>query len=1244
MFDANLWREALSNRRLLILTVAFSALGGAATITQAFFLSRIVDGVFLQSKANVSDLLLALAGAILVRALLAAGGETAAHRLASGLMHDLRERLLAHLAALGPAQVDDERTGEVTAVLTSGVDSLEAYFSQYLPQLFSATLIPLAIFAVVLPADWPSALILIVTAPLIPLFMILIGRFADNLTQRQWRSLSLMSAHFLDVLQGLTTLKILGQSRQQAQNIARITEQYREATMGVLRIAFLSALVLELLSTLSVAIVAVAIGLRLLYGTMAFVDALFVLILAPEFYLPLRLLGQRFHAGMNGVAAAERIFAVLGLKIEDLRFKIGESQSLHNATIELQNVSYAYQEGRRPALHDVSLRIGPGEKVALVGASGAGKSTIASLLLGFIVPDNGRIVVTKENGTRISRINTDKEKSVSISVHQCPDNKAVTNWRGQIAWVSQNPALFYDTIAANIRLGRPEASQEEVIIAAKAAQAHDFITVLPQGYDTLIGEQGARLSGGQAQRLALARAFLQDAPFLILDEPTAHLDPQTEADLQTATEALLHGRSALIIAHRLQTITQADKIVVLENGRVVQTGTHEELIRQEGVYQKLMGEHPASSVIRHPSSVNRQSSIVNRQSSISNLQSPVSNLQSPIRHLLTLLQPYKSRIALAVLLGALTIGSSVSLLATSAYLISAAALQPSIAELSVAIVGVRFFGLSRGVFRYLERLVSHGVTFRLLARLRVWFYQALEPLAPARLQQFRSGDLLARIVADIETLEDFYIRVVAPPLVAVVVAVGVGVWTAVYNPLLALTLLFFLILAGVGLPLLIWQLSEKPGKAVIVHRADLHVRLVEMVQGLADLTVLGQNGRFQSRIEQISRQLTAAQNRMAAISGLHAGLSTLLSNGGMAAVLALAIPLVVQGQIDGVYLAGLALAALAAFEATQPLPQAAQQLTGSRQAISRLLEIVTVPPAVSEPIQSRVHSKTSLDFEKLETGDWRQGVSSTSASLSTSLKSPVSESNEKVDNERTLTVRHLSFSYEDGPPVLADVSFDLPPGKRLAIVGPSGAGKTTLLNLLLRFWEFDQGEIMLDGRSLTSYPSDGVRRCFGVIHQNTYLFNGSVRDNLRLANPQADQSAIEAAARQAQIHEFIASLPEGYETAVGELGRQLSGGQRQRLAIARALLRDAPILLLDEPTANLDALTAGQILGTITAVSANRSLLLITHQLSGLEGMDEIVVLENGRVVERGQHQQLIDQQGLYYRLWSLQNQILETK
>jgi ATP-binding cassette subfamily C protein CydCD len=1210
LFDKNLWREAQANRFALLLTATLGVLGGGATIGQAYFLSRIVNAVFLrgQSLAEVMPLVWGLLTAVTIRTLLAAGQDTASHRIAVIIKADLRRRLLAHIHAFGPIGAHDERTGELTAVLTNGIDALEAYFSQYLPQLLIATLVPFAVLVIVFPTDWLTAVIFLITAPLIPLFMVLIGRFAETLTQQQWGLLSQMSAHFLDVLQGLTTLKILGRSAAQAKNIARITRQYQDVTMGALRIAFISALALELLSTLSVAIVAVAIGLRLLNGGMTFGAAFFVLILAPEFYLPLRMLGQRFHAGMDGTAAAQRIFEILDRPAPEMEEDTAVT-SLQSAAIQLENVSYAYSDDR-PALHDINLTIEPGQHVALVGVSGAGKSAIANLLLGFITPDNGRLLISAENGTRVSRMDTVKPseatKSASTGVHLPPNKNfqpaTAANWRGQIAWVPQTPYLFHDTIAANMRLGRPSANQTDIIAAAQAARIHDFIASLPDGYETVIGERGARLSGGQAQRLALARAFLQDAPFLILDEPTAHLDPATEADLQAATKTLLNGRTALIIAHRLNTIAHVDNIVVLDNGRIVQTGTHNDLIQQDGVYKKLAEEPVISN--RLPA-ITHQPSAISHHTPPAIRHAPSPTPHAPFRHLLTLLKPYQKRIALSVLLGAVTIGSSIGLLATSSYLISAAALQPSIAELGVAIVGVRFFGLTRGVFRYLERLVSHGVTFRLLARLRVWFYEAIEPLAPARLQQFRSGDLLARVVADIDTLQNFFLRVVSPPIVALLIALGVGGWTAVFDIRLALILWLFLALAGVGTPLLTGQLSRRLSVQAITLRAQLNTQIVDATQGLADLMAFGQDARFRANTHQTSLGLTAVQKKMAGIHGLHAGLSVLFSNGGMAAMLIFAIPLVSNGQIDGVYLAGLALASLAAFEAVQPLPLAAQQLSGSLEAARRLLDLVNTQPTVIPPANP--------------------------APPPAAPAAPAAPA---------LTLQNVAFSYDDNLPALENVSFDLPPGKRLAIVGPSGAGKTTLLNLLLRFWEFDDGEMRVNGRSLRAHNPDDIRRLFGVIRQNTYLFNGSIHDNLLLARPDANMTTIEAAAQAARIHNFIASLPDGYQTGVGELGLQLSGGERQRLAIARALLQDAPILLLDEPTANLDAITAGHILDTILNLANNRSLLLITHRLTGLEVMDEILVLENGRVVERGQHHELLTKRGLYYRLWQLQNSI----
>ncbi len=1179
------------SRLALTITILTGFLAGFLTIGQAWYLSLTIDGVFLASRSLIQvipwlRLLLFIIGG---RAFLAWINEVSANAIAVRIKSDLRERLFTHLLDLGPAFSRGERTGELTATVVEGVEALDSYFSQYLPQLAVSTLVPLSILVFVFPLDPLSGLVLLLTAPLIPLFMYLIGKGAEIVTQRQYETLGRLSAHFLDSLQGLTTLKLFGQSKAHTRSIAQVSQQFRDTTMSVLRVTFLSALALELIATLGTAIVAVEIGLRLLYGRMDFQEALFLLVLAPEFYLPLRMLGLRFHAGMAGTSAARRIFEILDTptshraSINDAHVSVSQPPRPEGsfARIEFSGVSFTYPNQAVSALRNVNLQIRSGQHLALVGKSGAGKSTLANLLLRFIQPQEGLISIDGE------------------PLEQFP----LEDWRRLIAWVPQRPYLFHDTIAANLRLGQAEAGMQELIDAAQMANLHDFILSLPQGYQTVIGEGGGRLSGGQAQRLALARAFLKNAPLLILDEPTSSLDPGNEVLLEASTRRLRQGRTVITIAHRLNTVYQADQIIVIDNSRIIEQGTHGSLLAQKGAYAKMVSALKGKSL-----ELPTQMPAKHTEPSALDLQSPTQSMSfarsapHSMPRLFSFLKGSWDMVLLSILLGTLTIGSNIALMGTSAWLISAAALHPSIADLEIAIVGVRFFGISRGVFRYLERLTTHDVTFRLLARLRIWFYEKLEPLAPARLLEYRSGDLLSRVTSDIETLENFYIRVVAPPLVAVMVALGTAWLLGSFAPQLALVLLGFLLGIGLFLPILIQWLSRTPASDLVNDRAEMQVQLVDGVQGLADLLIFGGGTSQLREIVRTGRSYAKSQKQLSLIAGFNAALTVLLPNLGMLAVIVLAIPLVITGRIQGLVLATLALVTLASFEAVNPLPLAAQMWMSTREAARRLFDVVDAQPAVSDP--------------PLPLTTPRSGA---------------------------LSVRDLSFTYkESDPPALDGLSFDLPSGKHLAIVGPSGAGKSTLINLLLRFWEYRQGEILLDGEPLNAYAQSDVRLMIGIVSQNSYFFNTTIGQNLKLAQPKASIKQLEHATRQAQIYEFIQRLPQGFETLIGEQGLRLSGGERQRLAIARTLLKGSPILILDEPTANLDPITEKRVLDTLFDLMQGRTALLVTHRLVGLESMDEILVLDHGQVVERGVHAQLLEQGGLYRHMWELQNRILE--
>ena len=571
------------------------------------------------------------------------------------------------------------------------------------------------------------------------------------------------------------------------------------------------------------------------------------------------------------------------------------------------------------------------------------------------------------------------------------------------------------------------------------------------------------------------------------------------------------------------------------------------------------------------------------------------------RRLLRMVTPFWKMVLAAVLLGTATVLSSVGLLGTGAWIIAKAALHPPIGDLNVAIVGVRFFGIARGAFRYGERLVSHDTTFRVLTRLRVWFYAALEPLAPARLQRYRSGDLLARIIADIRTLENFFVRVLAPPWVATLTAVLLTGFLAAFAPRLGLAWLAFFLLAAVAVPVWARLRARRAGQALVSRRAALNAALVDHVQGLADALAYNYAEAQRRLALRLGEEILTAQAQMASLEGAEQALQILFSGLGMLGVLLLGVPLVRAGALGGVTWVALVLVALSGYEAAFGLPTAAAFLESNLAAARRLFELVDAEPAVKPPAEPAVPPAAN-----------------------------------------DLRVEALTFRYApDEPPALRQVSLDLPEGRRVAVVGPSGAGKSTLIALLLRFWEYSEGRITLGGRDLRELLPDEARRRFAVVRQKPFIFSGTLRENLLLAAPDADEARLDAVMDAVRLADWLRTLPQGYDTDLGGQGLQLSGGQRQRLALARALLRDAPILLLDEPTANLDAITERALVDTLLETTRGRSVLWVTHSLVGLEAMDEIVVLYKGEVVERGAHADLLARGGLYSRLWALQSENL---
>ncbi|HZO79324.1 MAG TPA: thiol reductant ABC exporter subunit CydD [Solirubrobacteraceae bacterium] len=545
--DPRLLRRTKSARPLLALDTVLGIVAALAVLAQATLLARIIARAFYGASFRALGLdFILLVGAFTFRAACMWGMEVAGRRAAWDVLSELRLALAEKRLRGAPIAVDGVEAGEVAAVSVQGIEGLEGYFARYLPQVVLASVIPLLVVAWVAVIDWESALIMLLTLPLVPVFMWLIGRYTEHRTRERWEALRHLSTHFLDVVRGLPTLRAFGRAEEEAGRIERVSDRYRATTMQTLRVSFLSGSVLELAATLGVALVAVAAGLRLVSGSLSLQAGLTVLILAPELYLPFRRLGAEYHASADGLAVAEQMFALLDAPEQVPPGGLRRAPSPAEAPVRLAQVSFVYPSRAVPVLDRLDLELRPGETVALVGESGAGKSTLAALLLGLLAPSSGRLLVG------------------SSDLSSCD----LEEWRRLVAWVPQLPTLLHGSIADNVRLGDPRASAERVREACSLAGAHGFIPSLPDGYDTIVGEGGHILSPGERRRIAIARAFLRDAPLVILDEPTADLDSRGVGVVSDAIQRLQTGRTVLLIAHRIEVVRYADRVARLVDGRI----------------------------------------------------------------------------------------------------------------------------------------------------------------------------------------------------------------------------------------------------------------------------------------------------------------------------------------------------------------------------------------------------------------------------------------------------------------------------------------------------------------------------------------------------------------------------------------------------------------------------------------------------------------------------------------------------
>ncbi|WP_426955066.1 ABC transporter ATP-binding protein [Muricoccus radiodurans] len=1178
-FDLRLWRLTEGLRSAMLGVTLLGLLALAAGIARFAFLGAALARIFAGAGlAEAAPLLAGAAVAVLLRAGLDHLRTLHAHRTAAAVQTRLRGDLFDRIAALGPAWFAGARTGGVMLSVVDGVEQLQTFFGQYLPQLAIAALAPLAIFAFMAFWDVPVALVLLAAALLTLVLPAAVHRWDRRAAIARQASFKAFGAEFLDAVQGLPTLQAFGQSRPYGERLAARARALYRSTFWVLALGVLTRGITDTGMALGAALAMILGAHRVAAGEMSLEALLVVLMAGTEIFRPLRDLRSVLHQGMIGQSAASGIHELL--RAEPLVPPGGAAlaASMGSApAIAFESVTFAYPGGRRPAHAGLTFTVRPGERVGIVGPSGAGKSSILRLLLRQHDPQSGTVRIGGQDLRGL-------------------DPAAIA---AQVAVVAQDSTLFHGTVAENLRLGRPEATGAELEAACRAANAHDFVTALPGGYEALIGERGARLSGGQRQRLAIVRALLRDAPILVLDEALSAVDAENEAVIQQALDRLMQGRTTLILAHRLSSVIGADRILVLSDGQLAESGTHTELMRRDGLYRRLMGAQAAE---RGPAATADTLPMVPPAPAAEPEAAPrpltedaaAIGWRETFGSLLRYIAPWRGRMTLTILFGIGRVTAFIGVGVLGALLIGAVRDGQPVLGLSIALLVAAPLA---GGLHWLESWLAHDMAYRLLAEMRIALFARLDALGPAFLLRRRAGDLVSLATADVETVEYFYAHTVAPAFVAVLVPVTVLVVLAVMAWPLALVLSPFLLFAALS-PLRGRARIDALGGAARKALGGMGAHVAETIQGLSDLlafqAVGARKAAFLSHVAAYREHRLALQHDLSRAS---AGLEIATGLGGLA-VAATGAALVAAGRLEAGLLPVAILLAIAAFLPVSEIAQVGRQLADTIASTRRLRTVEREVPTVVDGMQEPAT---------------RPGGSA-------------------------VAFEAVRFAYPDrARPALDGASLTVPAGRTVALVGPSGAGKSTVAALMLRFWDPQAGRVTLDGADLRDLTLDGLRRHVALVAQDTYLFNDTLEANIRLARPEADAAALARAIERAALSDFVAGLPEGLATRVGERGVQLSGGQRQRIAIARAFLKDAPVLVLDEATSHLDAISEAQVRAALEALMRDRTVLVIAHRLSTIRGADAIVVMQDGRVVEVGTHAELLARRGAYARLLAWQ-------